>query len=144
MIDLENMSILVVDDMKSMRLTIRKMLRNLNIGKMLRFADNGKAGLEILRATPCDMAIIDWNMPVMNGLEFVKRLKADETTKVIPVVVVSTEGAQVKIKEFMDSGASGYITKPFSAESIRDLMVNLLGEVEYDEDIDDADEEFDF
>ena len=58
--------------------------------------------------------------------------------------MVSTEGSEVKIKEFMDRGAAGYITKPFAPETIRDLIIDILGETSYDEDVDDSDEDFDF
>ena len=58
--------------------------------------------------------------------------------------MVSTEGSEVKIKEFMDRGAAGYITKPFTPETIRDLITGILGEINYDEDTDDSAEDFDF
>jgi two-component system chemotaxis response regulator CheY len=58
--------------------------------------------------------------------------------------IVSTEGNETKIKAFMDSGAAGYITKPFTPEIIRDLITKLLGEVSYDENFDNNDEDLDF
>ena len=86
----------------------------------------------------------DYNMPEMNGLEFIKAVKAGELSKDIPVVVISTEGNDEKIKEFMNAGAAGYITKPFTAEAIRDLIINILGEIDYEEDVDESDDDFDF
>ena len=91
MIDIENMSILVVDDMKSMRLTIRKMLQTLKLGKTLRFAENGKQGLAVLKETPCDLAIIDWNMPVMNGSKMLDRLRNDKNLRDMAVIMVTAE-----------------------------------------------------
>ena len=95
MIDIESMSILVVDDMKSMRLTIRKMLRNLDIGKTLRFAENGKEGLSVLSNTPCDLAIIDWNMPVMNGTEMMSMIRKDKALRDMSVIMVKIGRAHV-------------------------------------------------
>jgi len=118
MIDLETMSILVVDDMKSMRLTIRKMLRNLNIGKMLRFAENGKEGLEVLKTTPCDLVIIDWNMPVMNGFQMLDFLKKDKILRDLPVMMVTAENERDIVLEVAESEIDGYLLKPLTLESL--------------------------
>lgn len=114
MIDLETMSILVVDDMKSMRLTIRKMLRNLNLGKMLRFAENGRDGLEVLTSSPCDLAIIDWNMPVMNGTQMLTKLRQDKTLRDIPVIMVTAENERDIVSEVAESEIDAYLLKPLT------------------------------
>ncbi|MCG8632849.1 MAG: response regulator [Desulfobacterales bacterium] len=118
MIDLETMSVLVVDDMKSMRLTIRKMLRNLNIGKMLRFAENGKAGLEVLATTPCDLAIIDWNMPVMNGSEMLNRLRQDKVLRDMPVIMVTAENERDIVSEVAEHEIDAYLLKPLTLAAL--------------------------
>lgn len=118
MIDIENMSILVVDDMKSMRLTIRKMLRNLNIGKILRFAENGKDGMEVLRSSPCDLAIIDWNMPMMNGTEMMARIKDSHSLRDIPVIMVTAENERDIVSEVAESEIDGYLLKPLTLEAL--------------------------
>ena len=129
MIDLETMSILVVDDMKSMRLTIRKMLRNLNIGKMLRFAENGKAGLDVLKANPCDLAIIDWNMPVMNGTQMLTKLKEDTALRDIPVIMVTAENERDIVSEVAESEIDAYLLKPLTLgaldQKIRAVVENV-------------------
>lgn len=73
MIDLNNINILIVDDMESMCKSIRAMLKILNIGNRVRIAFNGREGLNILRKEPSDLAIIDWNMPVMTGIELLDK-----------------------------------------------------------------------
>ena len=83
-------------------------------------------------------------MPVMNGLDLIRKIKQGELTQDLPVVVISTEGHAAKIEEFMAAGAAGYITKPFSAEKIRDLIVTILGEVDYEDDLDESDNDLDF
>jgi CheY-like chemotaxis protein len=118
MIDMENMSILVVDDMKSMRLTIRKMLRNLNVGKILRFAENGKEGLSILSNTPCDLAIIDWNMPVMNGTQMMSMIRQDKVLRDIPVIMVTAENERDIVSEVAESEIDGYLLKPLTLEAL--------------------------
>ncbi len=127
MIDLENMSILVVDDMKSMRLTIRKMLRNLTIGKMLRFAENGKVGLEVLGTTPCDLAIIDWNMPVMNGSEMLNRLRQDKILRDMPVIMVTAENERDIVSEVAEQEIDAYLLKPLTLAAL-DKKLRLVVE----------------
>lgn len=138
-------SILIVDDSLPMRSVIKRTFKAAGYGNSeFREAANGKEALELMKNDWIDIVITDYNMPVMNGMEFIKTIKGDDLLKDIPVVVISTEGNEAKIKEFMDCGAAGYITKPFAPETIRDLLTNILGEVSYDESFDDGDEEFDF
>ena len=138
-------SILIVADSPPMRSVIKRTLKAAGFGKTEPLeAGNGKEALDLLKANWVDMILTDYNMPVMNGLDFIRSVKQDDLARDIPVVVISTEGNESRIKEFMDCGAAGYIAKPFTPESIRDLIVNILGEVEYEEDFDDTDDEFDF
>ena len=138
-------SILIVDDSLPMRSVIKRTLKAAGFGNSeLLEAANGQEALDLMKNSWVDMVMTDYNMPVMNGLAFIKAIKKEELTKEIPVVVISTEGNDSKIKEFMDCGAAGYISKPFTAEAIRDLMVSILGEVNYEEDFDDSDKDFDF
>lgn len=138
-------SILIVDDSLPMRTVIKRTLKAAGYGSAeILEAPNGKEALQLMKRGWIDLIMTDYNMPVMNGLDFIKAVKTEELFKDIPVVVISTEGNDLKIKEFMDAGAAGYITKPFIAEAIRDLIVNILGEMDYDEDYDDSDNDFDF
>ncbi|MCP4022390.1 MAG: response regulator [Desulfobacteraceae bacterium] len=138
-------SILLVDDSLPMRSVIKRTLTAAGYGKSEIFeAANGKEALKLMKDSWIDIIMTDFNMPVMNGLEFIKAVKKEEMSKDIPVVVISTEGNESRIKEFMDCGAAGFITKPFTAESIRDLIVNILGEADYEEDFDGSDDDFDF
>ena len=138
-------SILIVDDSLPMRSVIKKTFKAAGYGNAeFHEAADGKQAIEFMETSWIDIVLTDYNMPVMNGLEFIKTIKSKELLKDIPVVVISTEGNETKIKEFMDSGAAGYITKPFTPETIRDLITNILGEVSYDEDLDDSDDDFDF
>ena len=138
-------SILIVDDSLPMRSVIKRTFKAAGYsGSFFHEAANGRDALQLMKNDWIDMVITDYNMPVMNGLQFIRAVKKEELLKDIPVVVVSTEGNKDKIKEFMDSGATGYITKPFTPETIRDLITGILGEINYDEDTDDSDEDFDF
>ncbi len=138
-------SILVVDDSLPMRAVIKKTVKaagysNANFLE----AENGQKALELLKVNWVDIVITDFNMPEMNGLEMISQIKSNELFDQIPVVVISTEGSQEKVDEFIEKGASGYIKKPFSPEQLRDVLVQLLGEIDYEEDFDDSGDEFDF
>ncbi len=138
-------SILIVDDSLPMRSVIKKTIKAAGFGQSeFLEAANGKEALTLLKNNWVDMVMTDHNMPVMNGLDFIRAVHADELLKTIPVVVVSTEGDESRIKEFLDGGAVGYIAKPFAAEAIRDLIVKFLGEVSYDEESVEGNENLDF
>ncbi|SDU21171.1 response regulator [Desulfobacula phenolica] len=118
MIDIDNMSILVVDDMKSMRLTIRKMVKNLGIGTKLKFAENGKQGLEILNTEKFDLAIIDWNMPVMNGISMLDKIRNDNKLRDLPVIMVTAEAERDIVSEVAETEIDGYLLKPLTLASL--------------------------
>lgn len=137
-------SILIVDDSLPMRAVLKRTLAAAGYGKsQMLEAANGEEALELMRHNWIDLVMTDYNMPVMNGLDFLKAAQKEQLLKDIPVVVVSTEGNESKIQEFTDFGAAGYITKPFTAEDIRTLIVNILGEVGYEDRADDSPEDSD-
>lgn len=138
-------SILLVDDSLPMRSVIKKTFKAAGYASSeFHEAANGEDALKLMQNDWIDIVITDYNMPVMNGLEFIRAYKKMDLLKDIPVVVISTEGNKERIKEFMDSGAAGYITKPFTPETIRDLITGILGEANDEEDIDESDDDFDF
>jgi two-component system, chemotaxis family, chemotaxis protein CheY len=138
-------SILIVDDSSPMRSVIKKTIRAAGYGQSeFLEAANGEEALKILKNGWVDMVLTDHNMPVMNGLDFIRAVKTDEILNTIPMVVISTEGNESKIREFMEAGAAGYLSKPFAAEAVRDLIVKFLGEANYDEDSSVGNQNLDF
>lgn len=117
-IDLENMSILAVDDMKSMRLTIRKMLKHLNIGKNLKLAGNGREGLQILQSSYVDLVILDWNMPVLNGTKMLEIIRNDKALRDLPVIMVSAESEKDIVMEVAETEIDGYLLKPLTLNAL--------------------------
>ena len=138
-------SVLIVDDSMPMRTVIKKTFKAAGYGNANFIeAEDGKKALDLLKQNWIDLVITDYNMPVMNGLELITEMKQDELFEQIPVVVISTEGSQAKMDQFMELGAAGYIKKPFTPEQLRDVLVKLLGVVDYEEDFDESGDEFDF
>ncbi len=125
-LDIETLSVLVVDDMKSMRLTIRKMLKNLHRGMTLRFAENGRQGLEVLKSTPCDLAILDWNMPVMNGVAMLEVIRNDPRMRDMPVIMVTAESERDIVNEVAEVEIDGYLLKPLTLKSLDDKIKTVI------------------
>ena len=138
-------NVLIVDDSLPMRAVVKKtiMASGFMVGKFYD-AGNGKEALEILSREWMDLVVTDYNMPDMNGLELLSHMKADEILKTIPVVVITTEGSQQRVREFMEGGAADYIRKPFTPEEIRNKLSRIMGETDGTGDTRISDEALDF
>ncbi len=121
------MIILSVDDSAAVRHFIRNAAEVLGYGFL--DAENGKAALDVLKIHSKDVSLIllDWNMPVLNGLDLLKTLKADPVLKDIPVVMVTSEVEKSKMISAIEAGAKNYITKPFTQEQIMQKILDSLG-----------------
>lgn len=128
-LDAKDLSILVVDDLKSMRLTIRKMLQNLKAGSQLRFAENGKEGLEVLRREKFDLVIIDWNMPVMNGIETLEEIRNDISLRDISVIMVTAEAERDIVSEVAEIEIDGYLIKPLTLSALDQKIKTVLEKI---------------
>lgn len=121
-------NILIVDDSPTIRAIIRKVLRlaKVEINELFE-AENGKVGLDILKAQWIDLVLADINMPVMNGIEMIEQMSADGLLDTIPVIVVSTEGSTPRVERLKGQGIRAYIRKPCSPEYLRQLVDETLG-----------------
>jgi len=121
------LDILIVDDSAAIRKILQRVLRTAGvpIGRIFEAGD-GKQALEILSTQPVGLMLSDINMPVMNGLELLSHVKAQDAWKDLKVVMVSTEGSQAKVMEAVVSGAAAYIRKPFDAEEVKQKLTKLL------------------
>ncbi len=105
------MKILIVDNSATMRKIIDKNLRN-NGFEDLEEASNGAEALEKMQGI--DLVITDWTMPIMDGLTLVKRIREDPVYAEVPIIMISTEGAQKEVLEALKAGVNDYIVKPFT------------------------------
>ncbi len=121
-------NVLVVDDSGVMRSMIVKTLRlsGLQVGE-IHEAPNGQEGLNSLGAHWIDLVIVDINMPVMNGEEMIDQMRENSEYNDTPVVVVSTEGSEIRVARLMEKGVQ-FIHKPFTPEQLRDTLKDLLGD----------------
>ena len=107
---------LVVDDSKVVRMVARKILEGLSFGVIE--AEDGQKALDACAAEMPDAILLDWNMPVMSGIEFLRALRSMEGVEQPIVVFCTTENDMAHIQEAISSGANEYIMKPFDSEII--------------------------
>jgi two-component system, chemotaxis family, chemotaxis protein CheY len=136
----EDMSfnVMIVDDSNAMRAVIKKIISmsGFKMDKCLN-AGNGKEALDILAHEWVDVIISDINMPEMNGLELLAKLKQDDLYREIPVILISTEGSDERMQKAFAGGAQGFIKKPFLPEELRKKLYEIIGvsnDGEYTED----------
>lgn len=114
-------TILLVDDSRAVRLTARRML--IEIGCTVLEAEDGKQALQVLREHPeTDAVLLDWNMPVMDGISMLRALKADSAMPQPHVVMCTTENDMTRILEAIAAGAVEYIMKPFTDDILREKL----------------------
>lgn len=120
-------NILIVDDSSIIRKSLKKTLglANLELGSILE-AENGAKALEILKANWMDLVFLDINMPVMNGVEFLQKLRSDDQIKDTAVIVVSTEGSEIRAKELQNLGVKALLRKPVRPEVLASTVVEIL------------------
>ncbi len=122
-------NILIVDDSRTTRTVIAKTLKLAGVAvNQLHEAENGKVALGILNKNWIDLVFADINMPEMDGVEMVDQMSKDGLLKIIPVVIVSTEGSQTRIEEMRARGVKAYVRKPFTPELIKNIVEDILGE----------------
>lgn len=113
---MDEYQILIVDDDPKQLKILTGHLIEFNPNYKLLIATNGKAGLEIASRNQPDLILMDWEMPVMNGLDAIKLLKNNDLTKSIPIIMVTgTHGETEKLKEALDAGAIDFVNKPYNA-----------------------------
>ena len=119
------MRALIVDDSRAMRMVIGRIVAGLGVETL--FAGNGKEALASLEADGRpDFCLVDWNMPEMDGLEFVQAVRAAERWRDLPVLMVTTETEMVQVSRALEAGASEYVMKPFTADILREKL-DMLG-----------------
>ncbi len=116
---------LVVDDFSTMRRIVRNLLKELGINNVDE-AEDGNIALQKLKGGGFDFVISDWNMPNMNGLELLKAIRADESLKHLPVLMITAEAKKENIIEAATAGASGYIVKPFTAITLSEKLNKIF------------------
>lgn len=120
----EGLKVLVVDDSRTMRRLLVRMLNSIGITDIAQ-AEHGEEALERLAEEIPDLAMVDWNMPVMNGLDFVKALRENSEWECVKVMMVTSETNPRQIYEALRAGADEYAMKPIDGGIITDKLAML-------------------
>lgn len=120
------LNVLIVDDSDVIRTMILKTLRLAQVPVGTAFqASNGREALSVIESNWVDLVLADINMPVMDGVEMLRRLRADQRHAELPVIVVTTEGSMERVAELEAAGVSAYVRKPFTPETIRNVVADV-------------------
>jgi two-component system chemotaxis response regulator CheY len=121
------LDVLIVDDSAAIRKILHRVLiqAEVPLGKVHEASDGNEALIR-LKTDKVGLILSDINMPNMDGIEFLSRLKADDEFKMVPILMVTTEGSQAKVMQALELGAAGYVKKPFTAEQIKEKLTGLI------------------
>lgn len=121
----ERTKVLVIEDEEHIRMVLNY---NLKLdGFDVYLAENGKIGIEKAREIVPDLILLDWMMPGLDGLQVLSKLKDDETTKSIPVFMLTAKSMMVEVGRALYEGADGYITKPFDVIELGQILKEKMG-----------------
>ncbi len=124
---MKKVTALIVDDSSVMRKIVERSLRQAGIDLVeVREAGNGAEALTALKDSGVDLILCDINMPVMDGIEFLRQVQGVQNAKNIPVVMITTEGSESHVVQALSVGARGYIRKPFTPEQVKEHVIPLL------------------
>lgn len=121
------MDVLIVDDSAAIRKILQRVLRQteMPIGT-IHEAGDGIEALALLEKQTVGLILSDINMPNMDGLEMLGKIKANDAYKAVPVIMITTEGNQNKVMEAVALGAAGYVRKPFTTEQIKEKLTGIV------------------
>jgi two-component system, chemotaxis family, chemotaxis protein CheY len=115
------MRVLVVDDSRAMRMILRTTLKEW--GHDVTEAGDGQEALDKLRANgPFHLALVDWNMPVVNGYEFVQKVRQDQGNDAMKMVMVTTEVETSQMSKALEAAANEYVMKPFTRDALKEKI----------------------
>lgn len=125
----KDMKILVVDDFSTMRRIIKNLLRDLGFTNADE-ADDGSSALPMLKTGKYDFLVTDWNMPGMTGIDLLRHIRADESLKNLPVLMVTAEAKRDQIVAAAQAGVNGYVVKPFTAAVLKEKIEKIFERID--------------
>lgn len=119
------MKIMVVDDFSTMRRIVKNILKQLGY-ENIEEAEDGVQALSKLKTGGFGFMVSDWNMPNMEGIELLRKVRADPVLKDLPVLMVTAEAEKEKVVEAIKAGVNNYVVKPFTAEVLKEKMDKIF------------------
>lgn len=121
----KNMKILIVDDFSTMRRIVKNLLNDLGFSNTSE-ADDGQTAFPMLQKGNFDFLITDWNMPGMDGLTLLTKVREDDNLKEMPVLMVTAEAKREQIVVAAQAGVNGYVVKPFTAVTLKEKIEKIF------------------
>jgi Response regulator containing CheY-like receiver, AAA-type ATPase, and DNA-binding domains len=118
-------TVLVVDDSRIMRNIVKNIFSGMNIPCQYLEAGNGKNALDLLEKNEVNLVLLDWNMPELSGLDFLKKVRAMDKYKELPIIMVTSEAARYNVIEALKNGATDYIIKPVNEKSFHEKLSKI-------------------
>jgi len=118
-------TIMVVDDSRIMRNTVKGVFSGVVPACNFVEAKDGVEALTLLQAQPIHLILLDWNMPNLSGIDFLKQVRAMEEYKELPIIMVTSEAAKFNVIEALKHGATDYITKPIKLDLFKSKLAKL-------------------
>lgn len=120
-----DLKFLIVDDFSTMRRIVRNLLKEIG-HQYADEAEDGQIALKMLQSSKYDFVVLDVNMPNMTGFELLQKIRANDTLKALPVLMVTAEAKKEDIITAAKAGASGYIVKPFTKATLEEKLSKIL------------------
>lgn len=119
-------AVLVVDDSRIMRNIVKKSVVDLGIECNFFEASSGKDALEILKNNEISLVLLDWNMPGLSGIDFLKQIRANDTYNSLPIIMITSESARYNVIEALKCGATDYIVKPVDERLFKEKLSKVI------------------
>ena len=118
-------TVMVVDDSRIMRNIVKNTFLALKIPANFIEAEDGKKAMALLTNNKVDLILLDWNMPNLSGIDFLKQLRAADAYRTVPVIMVTSESSKLNVVEAVKAGVTAYITKPFSDKKFMEKLSSI-------------------
>jgi two-component system chemotaxis response regulator CheY len=120
-------TVLIVDDSKIMRNIVKGTFDRITRPANFLEAEDGKKAVQVLLSNPVDLILLDWNMPNLSGIDFLRKIRTLEKYKSIPIIMVTSEASKLSVIEAVREGATAYITKPFTEK----IFIEKLAQISF-------------
>ncbi len=121
------MNVLIVDDSSAVRMILRRVVMHSELAVTnVSDACDGVEALAKMHSEKFGLVLCDVNMPNMDGIEFLEKVRADHQFEAVPIIMITTEGSAERVTRALQLGANGYIKKPFTADQIQEKVASLF------------------
>ena len=118
-------TIMVVDDSRIMRNTVKGVFTGVDTPCNFIEAKDGEEALALMEAQTVDLVLLDWNMPRLSGIDFLKQVRSMDQYKELPIIMVTSESSKINVIEALKHGATDYITKPIKLDLFKSKLAKL-------------------